>query len=154
MALLSSFTLPSEHEQILRGLVRRGKAAARMITRAHVLLQANQGDCAVEIAQRLGVCADTVYSILNRYEVGGLDRALRDQPRPGQPRHFTDQHIQAIVALACQKPPEGRAHWTLALLHEQILARQIVPAISLQSLSRILRHHDLKPWREKNVVHS
>lgn len=148
----NSLVLAEEQRQCLLSLVRRGAAAARAITRAHVLLQCGRGEDAVAIADRLGLCSGTVNCILQRYEAGGLERALFDRPRPGQPRHFTDQQIQRITALACSKPPQGCARWTLDLLKEEIIKQQIAPSISRQTIARFLHNHDLRPWREKNVV--
>ena len=142
--------LPQEQQHYLLSLVRRGKTAARAITRAHVLLHCGKGEDAHAIARRFGLCARTVYDILERYEEGGLERAVFE--RPGQPRHFTPQQIQQITALACQKPPRGHAHWTLELLKEAIINQNIAPTISCQTIARILHNHDLRPWREKNVV--
>jgi transposase len=150
--LARSFSLAEEQRQQLFALVRCGKTSARAITRAHVLLQCGKGEDAGIIARRIGLCANTVHDILRRYETGGLECALFDRPRPGQPRRFTMQQIQQITALACQKPPLGYAHWTLDLLKEEIIKQNIAPTISRYTITNILHHHDLRPWREKNVV--
>jgi transposase len=152
MLLASSFLLAKEQRESLLSFVRRGVAAARAITRAHVLLHCGKGEGAVAIARKLGLCADTVHCILERYEEGGLERALFDRPRPGQPRRFTDQQIQHITALACSKPPLGCARWTIDLLKQEIINQKIVPTISRHIIAQILHHHDLRPWRKKNVV--
>ena len=152
MALARTLVLAKDQQEYLLSLVRRGKGAARSITRAHVLLHCGKSEDATTIARRFGLCVDTVYDILHRYEEGGLELALFDRPRPGQPPRFTTQQIQQITALACQKPPEGRAHWTIDLLKEAIIKQNIASSISRQTIARILHTHDLRPWREKNVV--
>jgi hypothetical protein len=129
--LARSFSLAEEQRQQLFALVRCGKTSARAITRAHVLLQCGKGEDAGIIARRIGLCANTVHDILRR---------------------FTMQQIQQITALACQKPPLGHAHWTLDLLKEEIIKQNIAPTISRYTITNILHHHDLRPWREKNVV--
>jgi len=121
MVLASSFRLADEQRECLLRFVRRGVHSARSIARAQVLLQCGKGEYAVTIAHRLGLCVDTVHCVLERYEEGGLERALFDLPRPGQPRRFTDQQIQRITALACSSPPEGCARWTIDLLKQEIL---------------------------------
>ncbi len=129
MALARSLMLAQEQRDYLLSLVRRGKTSARAITRAHVLLHCGKGEDAQAIAHRFGLCATTIYDILQRYEEGGLKRALFDRPRPGQPRHFTTQQIQQITALACQKPPTGHAHWTLE--RKRLLSTVLTRSISM-----------------------
>ena len=59
-----------------------------------------------------------------------------------------------IVAIACTEPPEEADHWTAELLAEKAIETGVVPKISKQTIWLILKQHDLKPWLEKNVVHS
>jgi|SRR5450631_68048 len=62
------------------------------------------------------------------------------------------QHRQRIVALACGPAPEGRARWTVRLLTEEVVKRKLVPRVGRETIRVLLESHDLKPWREKNVV--
>jgi len=62
------------------------------------------------------------------------------------------QQRQCIVALACGPPPEGRARWTVRLLTEEVVKRKLVPRVGRETIRVLLESHDLKPWREKNVV--
>jgi len=78
------------------------------------------------------------------HQQGGLERALYERPRPGK--------RQRIIALACSQPPEGRARWTVRLLAEESVKRKLVPGIGRETIRVLLESHDLKPWREKNVV--
>ncbi len=50
------------------------------------------------------------------------------------------------------KPPEGRARWTVRLLVEEVVKRKLVPRVGRETIRVLLETHDLKPWREKNVV--
>ena len=49
-------------------------------------------------------------------------------------------------------PPEGRARWTVRLLAEEAVKRKLVPGVGRETVRILLENHDLKPWREKNVV--
>jgi hypothetical protein len=59
---------------------------------------------------------------------------------------------QRIVAMVCGQPPKGRARWSVRLIAEEALKRKIVPRLGRETIRVLLQHHDLKPWREKNVV--
>src|ERR1700691_945563 len=79
-----------------------------------------------------------------RLEIGGA--------RPGKEARLDAQQRQRIVALVCSPPPEGRARWTVRLLAEEAVKRKLVPGVGRETVRILLESHDLKPWREKNVV--
>jgi hypothetical protein len=58
----------------------------------------------------------------------------------------------AIVAMVCAPPPSGRSEWTLTLIAEEAGRRRIVAKVGRETIRRMLKRHELKPWREKNVV--
>ncbi len=57
-----------------------------------------------------------------------------------------------IVAMVCSDPPEGRGRWTVRLIAEEAVKRKLVPRVGREAIRVLLQHHDLQPWREKNVV--
>jgi hypothetical protein len=59
---------------------------------------------------------------------------------------------QRIIAMACSDAPDGRARWTVRLIAEQAVKRKLVPKVGRETIRILLESHDLKPWREKNVV--
>ena len=83
----------------------------------------------------------------------GLTRALTEGPREGRPIIFKEKEKAKIVALACTNAPKGYGHWTLDLLVKEANQKEKIP-IGRTKVATILRQNDLKPWREKNVVHS
>jgi hypothetical protein len=60
---------------------------------------------------------------------------------------------QRVIAMVCSQPPEGQARWTARLIAEQAVKRKLVPRVGRETMRVLLTSHDLKPWREKNVVH-
>ena len=54
--------------------------------------------------------------------------------------------------MVCSAPPEGQARWTVRLVAEQAVRRKLVPKVGRETIRVLLLDHDLKPWREKNVV--
>jgi hypothetical protein len=77
---------------------------------------------------------------------------LYERARPGKEARLDTQQRQRIVALVCSPPPEGRARWTVRLLAEEAVKRKLVPGVGRETVRILLESHDLKPWREKNVV--
>src|SRR5512134_1935308 len=123
-------TLTTEERHQLEVLVRGGKGAVRMIKRAQILLAADAGSKDEAIAQNVGVGTATVYRIKQRFVEDGLERALHESARPGAPRKLGAGDESLLVAVACSKPPDGRARWTLDLL-----AGEMVRLTSLETLS-------------------
>ena len=135
-------------EQMLRG----GLQQVRVVLRALALRQMARGITAPKAADAIGLTAKAVRQIAHRYKRGGLDRALYDKHRPGARALLDDSQKQRIVAMVCSDPPEGRARWTVRLIVEEAVRRKLVPAVGRETIRVLLQSHELKPWREKNVV--
>lgn len=129
-------------------IIKKG-TSAREISRAHVLNLRNKGYTIIEVADILDMTARTVINITNNYEDGGLEKALKDDPRPGQPIKFDDRVKTRIIALVCSDPPEGFDRWTLELIKEKSEDAGIVDQISKETIRVILQEYDLKPWQQK-----
>jgi hypothetical protein len=136
-------------DQVLGG----GLQAVRTVIRALALLQMDQGQSTPAVGANLMLSAKAVWQIGKRYQQGGLERALFDAARPGKIPVLDQQQQQRIVAVVCSPPPEGRARWTVRLLTEEVVKRKLVPNVGRETIRVLLESHDLKPWREKNVVH-
>ncbi len=132
----------SEHErQYLQKIVESGNDKARKITRCRILLLADEskGKTDQEISDALNVCLATIFNIRRRYHKGGLEFAIEESARSGQPPKFNGKSMAKITAIACSKPPEGHARWSLRLLADHIIELDIVEAISHQSVKNILK---------------
>jgi len=151
---IHTILLSQKEKKLLKSIVTKGKHSARVFQRAQILLKANRGLKDEVIAEHLECTPQHVGRIRKRYCTVGLERALYDAKRSGKPKTFQKEDEMRIVAIACTKAPEGRSHWTGELLAEEAVKRGIVKKISKQKIWLILEQHDLKPWREKNVVHS
>ena len=98
---------------------------------------------------------------LGRISARGVDRVIRlswtvadlaGVKRPGAAEVLDTNQKQRIIAMVCSDPPEGRARWTVRLVAEEAVKRKLVPNVGRETIRILLLHHDLKPWREKNVV--
>ena len=104
-----------ERRQLL-ALIRKGIHQTRMITRARILLLADEERSHNSIATYLHCSYPTVNNICQRYCTEGLEAAISEKPRPGAPRRLDGRFEAKVTAVACSTPPEGRARWTLRLL--------------------------------------
>ena len=146
--------LTKEDRDLLWKFVSSGKRSAREYRRAMILLLSDKGKTDVEIHEILHVSTRTIERTRQKYVTVDLDTALHELPRPGQPRKLSSAQEQQIIAIACSSAPEGRSHWTLELLREEVINRGIVENISKEPMRILLKRHNLKPWKKKDVVHS
>jgi hypothetical protein len=146
MAKLYRVTLTAGERAELEALVRKGTGAALRLTRARILLKADQGtdgpawpDTAVAAA--LDVAVNTVANTRQRFVEGGLARALnrKAQDRPSRERVLDGRAEAHLIALACSDPPAGRAHWTLTLLAGRLVELRVVDAVSPSTVRRVLK---------------
>jgi len=136
----------SDHQRVkLQGIIRSGKHKARKITRCRILLLADgpNGKTDEEISDVLGVCLATIFNVRRRYSQEGLERAIGEGTRSGQPPKFKGRAAAKITAIACSTPPDGQARWSLRLLADRIVELKIVESISHQSVSNILKKTNL-----------
>ena len=134
------------------GVLSGGIQAVRVVLRALALCQLHEGKPVSEVASSVRLTPKAVREIGRRYEDFGLEQALYDKQRPGAVAVLDDSQRQRIIAMVCSDPPEGRARWTVRLVTDEAIKRQLVPRVGRETIRVLLLHHDLKPWREKNVV--
>ena len=113
--------LNQDQQAFLKNLTRKGKESVRKINRARVLLLANEGKKDKEIQEIVGLSDTMVETTRKKFVLEGLERAINEKPRPGQPKKIDGRKEAELIALACSKPPEGRAKWTLRLLADKIM---------------------------------
>jgi transposase len=126
-------------------MVRGGKAAARALLHARILLKADQDQEAAAwsdeaISEALEVHATTVARVRQRFVEQGLDTALRPKPTTRQYERKLDGAAEAhLIALACGPAPEGRAQWTLRLLADKLVELEHVGSVSHETVRRTLK---------------
>jgi hypothetical protein len=139
-------TLTAEERQQLHDLLRAGKAAAKKLTHARILLKADAADGGPawpdgRIAEALEVSADTVGRVRQRFVEQGLEAALvrKKQDRPSRQRTFDGRAEARLIALACSAPPAGRKAWTLRLLADKLVELEVVDAVAHETVRRALK---------------
>ena len=142
-------TLTQEERRMLREMVSRGKAAARKLMHARILLKADVGEGApalddAAIAQEVEAGRATVERIRKEFVEEGLDAALeRRKPRRQYRRKLDGDGEAHLIALACSRAPEGRSRWTLRLLADRMVALEHVEAVSYETVHRVLKKTNL-----------
>jgi putative transposase len=135
-------------------LLSGGVPPVRVVLRATALLQLAKGVSAPRISDVVPLTPQAIRKIGHRYQEGGLERALYEKERPGAATLLEDSQKQRIIAMVCSDPPTGRTRWTVRLVAEEAVKRKLVPRVGRETIRLLLLHHDLQPWREKNVVRS
>ena len=129
----------------LRTLIGQGTAPARQLTRARILLKANQGEGGRgwtdgAIAGAVEVHPATVARVRREYVTAGVDAALeRKPPDRVYPRRLDGAQEAHLVALACSPPPAGRERWTLRLLADELVRLEVVEAVSYETVRRTFK---------------
>ena len=138
--------LTSEERTMLQRLVSVGKAAARKILHARILLQADQGAGGPgwkdeQIAQGLSAHPRTIANVRQRLVEQGLDAALdrKKQEHPSRPPKLDGKAEAHLIALRCGEPPEGRMRWTLHLLADKLVELKVVESVSYETVRRVLK---------------
>lgn len=131
--------LAEEDRAALNSFRSKGQHLARETNRAPVLSALDQNVPEKVIISVLGISRTIIWRTRSAYLEKGLDYALRDVARPGQPTKYgTDQQAE-IVALACSAPPKGARRWTIGLLTEAARRRPKLKKISCESIRLFLK---------------
>jgi len=141
-----------QDQKALKKFLDGGVQSVRAVLRAMALLQLARGVSAPRIAEFIPLTPQAIRKVGHRYVEGGLDRALHEKERPGAAALLEDSQKQRIIAMVCAGPPEGHARWTVRLVAEHAVKKRLVPRVGRETIRVLLLSHDLKPWREKNVV--
>ncbi len=138
-------TLSGEERDELLGLVNKGKSAARKLTQARILLQADEGEQGPgwtdqQIVEGLRVSHATVERVRQACVEEGLDRALNHKrPYRTRGRALDGQAEAHLVHLACSTPPDGRDTWTMQLLADKLVELAVVEHVSDETVRTTLK---------------
>ena len=117
----------------------KGVHPAREVNRAHLLMALDGGVADATICQVLGLGRTALWRTRAAYRQGGLEYALRDEARPGQPRKYQTDEEAEVVALACSAPPGGRKRWTIRLLTAAAHERPGLANVNRETVRQMLK---------------
>jgi putative transposase len=145
--------LQRKDRQKVAAMLSKGHESARVLRRASILRQLDGGQRVAQVAANVGVAGKTVRAVARRYEEEGLESALYERPRPGKQPALDPGQSQRIIAMVCGPPPQGTARWSVRLIAEEAVKRKLAPHVGRETIRILLQNHELKPWREKKLVH-
>ena len=141
----------SDEQDAIERLARSRTAPARLVERARIVLLSRQCDTVDEIAEKLGVCQDTVRRWIHRFDRDGVD-GLADKPRTGRPPTYTPAEVGAVIAASLTKPESlglPFSCWTLDRLETYLNEERGLP-IKRSRIGEILVAEGLR-WREEET---
>ena len=138
--------LSDDEREQLAALIRKGSSPAHRLLKARILLKADVSEAGEgwsdnQIIDALATSASMVYRVRKQLVEEGFEAVLSCKPRaaPAVPRIFDGEKEAKLIALACWKPPKGRARWTLRLLECKVVELNIVDRASDSTLWRTLK---------------
>ena len=137
--------LSASERSELEDIVGKGKALARKIQHAQILLKADQGPWGPawndqQIAEAFSLNIRTIERVRQRLVEHGLEDALVRRQSEQAPRGKLDGAAEArLIALACTPAPEGRRRWTIRLLADKMVELQIVPSLGRETVRQALK---------------
>src|SRR6201984_1520566 len=138
--------LSAEERQQLEAMIRKGKGPARRLLKARILLKAvvsegGPGWSDSKIIAALDTSASMLYRVRKQLVEEGFEAVLTRKPRamPAVARIFDGEKEAQLIALACSKPPKGRARWSLRLLENKVVELGIVDRASDSTIGRALK---------------
>jgi transposase len=152
-------TLSKDERESLSNLTVKGKQKSQKILNALILLGCDEGEYQTEhstneeIARVLHISLRKIDRVKKRFVEGGLDAALDKRRGNRIYAKKTDGDFEAhLVALSCSQPPEGFARWSLRLLADKVVELNYIDSISHESVRKILKKNEIKPWQRKGWV--
>lgn len=145
MVKMYTVSLSEAERLLLRQTVSRGKASARTITRARILLKADEGEDGPGatddvIATTLDVGVRTVERLRQRAVTEGVEAALHARVPSSRMACALDGAQEArLTALACSQPPTGKGRWSLRLLAAEFGTRDDGAVVSHELVRRTLK---------------
>lgn len=135
--------LTPQGRKTLEQFVRSGQKNAREITRARILLLADEGKSDWDIVSLLNVSRPTIHATRQRYYDRSAGKSiierLKDAPRSGRAIKL-DSRVEAKVAMiACSDPPEGSARWTLTMIADRLVKLEVIDSICQESVRSLLK---------------
>ena len=138
--------LSADERERLEALIRKGKSPAQRLLKARILLKADvseagEGWSDSRIIAALETSPSMVYRVRKQLVEEGFEAVLSRKQRatPAVARIFDGEKEAKLIALACSKPPKGRARWTLRLLESKVVELHIVDRASDSTIGRALK---------------
>lgn len=137
--------LSKQEREAVEAFRAKGEHMARELNRAHILAALDRKVPERQIMEVLGVGRTAIWRTRAAYLERGLEYALHDVERPGQPKRYRASEEAQVSALACSAPPLGAKRWTVALLTQAARRHPKMRQISRESIRRLLKKTSSNP---------
>jgi transposase len=144
--------LSEDERRRVEGFIRRGKANARNIRRAHILLKSAEGWSIERIAAAYGVSQATVSNVRARYRAGGVEGVLNDKVQHNRRHALAGADEAVLVAIACSRVPDGHDHWTVRMLQAKLVEMGVVEHIGRSTIHDRLKKMTSSPGSASSGV--
>lgn len=139
MRSIPPIQLSTDEREYVQVFVRRGKANARTLTRAWVLLKSDEGWSDAEIREAFVISDQTLRNIKRRYSEGGVEAVLTDKQQARRRQALTDEQAAHLIAITCSPIPDGHDHWTVRMLAGKAVELGYVRQISPETIRQLLK---------------
>ena len=136
--------LSDEERAVCQEIVKKLKGSSQKFRRAQILLKADADGPAwpdAKIADAFNCRVQTVENLRKRLVTEGFQLALDGNKRqePPTPCKLDGEGEAKLIAMRLGKPPAGYGHWTLQLLADELVALEVVDAISHETVRKTLK---------------
>lgn len=135
--------LSEDERKKVERFIRQGKANARNITRAHILLKSAEGWTIERIAETYRVSEATVSNGRARYRQSGVEGVVKDKVQAKRRCALGGVEEAVLVAVACSPVPDGHDHWTLRMLRDKLIELEMVDHLSAATVQDRLKKKNL-----------
>jgi Homeodomain-like domain len=148
----NNIELTQEQRKQLSDVISTGKAAARTIQHAQVLLKIDGGKDGPgwsdeQVKEAYGASSATIWRIRKRFLEHGLSDAMNRRPQPERPekRKVTGEKEAQLIALLCTEPPAGHSQWSIRLIQKNVVELQIVEEVGRETIRLVLKKMNSNP---------
>lgn len=133
------FKLTKKEIEYLETQKQSGLLSLRKYNRINIILLLHKGKKNAEISDFLAVDRVTIWRTKDRYLERGIEQALEEEERSGQPKKYDTEHEAELASLACGPCPDGRSRWTVRLLTQVLQSKPGFKTLNRESVRLALK---------------
>jgi transposase len=148
MVFKNEVCLTNKNISIIKNILYRERHTPQVYKRARALLLAHEGVTDTEISEKTLMSVPAIEKMRKRFVDNGFELTLYGAPKAGRPRILTAKDEANLIALACEKAPDGEARQTIRGLAGKFITQE-GQHVCHDTVYRTLKKNDLKPWQHK-----
>ena len=134
----------------IKMVLRSKKVTMEAKKRAQILLDIDESggrkpESVNTITAKRGVCSNMITNVRRKYVESGIDAAIFRKKREPPPvaAKVTGEVEAHIIAVCCSSPPEGKEHWSMQMIADQIVLDGVIDSISDETVRLVLKKRNL-----------